>query len=49
MNIIIKDKNLFNLNNLIKQEDNTYRFNNKGKSVEFLDDGIFNLFFNYIK
>ena len=45
MNIIIKDKNLFNLNNLIKQEDNTYRFNNKGKSIEFLDDGIYLIYF----
>lgn len=45
MNIIIKDKNLFNLNNLIKQEDNTYRFNNKGKSIEFLDDGVYLIYF----
>ena len=45
MNIIIKDKNLFNLNKLIKQEDNTYRFNNKGKSIKFLDDGIYLIYF----
>ena len=46
MNIIIKDENLFNLKNLIKpEEDNAYTFINKGKSIEFLTDGVFLIYF----
>jgi hypothetical protein len=41
MNFIIKSRNLINLKNLIEIDDDKYEYFYKGKSIKFLQDGIF--------
>jgi len=41
MNFIIKSKNLINLKNLIEISDDKYEYFYKGKSIKFLNDGLF--------
>ena len=46
MNITIKAKNLLNLKNSIESNEDNYILFYKGKSIKFLDDGFFLIYFS---
>jgi hypothetical protein len=45
MNIIVKSKNLINLKNSIDIDNDNYIYFYKGKSIKFLDEGIYLIYF----